>query len=275
MRNIVQTENYFCAMWQKVSYFFRFLRYFFTAQNKHHVHSPFVFEFVTKVTNSKLYSPEFSRIEKLRNELLNNHEEINVTDFGTAWGGPKNYRRKISAIAKHSARPAKYAQLLFRIVNYYKSETILELGTSFGISTLHMAAANAQSQLITIEGCPETSAIAKQNFQKLGFKNIQSETGNFDDVLNKILPGIEKLDLVFVDGNHQKDATLNYFQKCIAKSHSKSIFIFDDINYSAGMQEAWRQIKSNPAVTVTVDLFVMGIVFFNPELTKQDFIIRF
>ena len=258
-----------------VSHFCGYLHYFFTAQGKHQVHSPFVFEFVTKVTNGKSQSAAFFPIEKLRNELLNNHEEINVTDFGTAWGGPKTYLRKISAIAKHSAKPVKYAQLLFRIINYFKPETILELGTSFGISTLYMAVANAQSQLITIEGCPETSAIAKQNFQKLGFKNIHSETGNFDDVLNKILPGIEKLDLVFVDGNHQKDATLNYFQKCIAKCHSKSIFIFDDINYSVGMQQAWREIKSNSAVTVTVDLFVMGVVFFNPELTKQDFVIRF
>ncbi|MFI5218710.1 MAG: O-methyltransferase [Bacteroidia bacterium] len=271
----IQTENYFCAMWQKVRHLLQYLHYRFTAQSRHDVHSPFIFDLVTKVINNKTQFSEFNKIENLRRELLNDNKVINVTDFGTAFGGPKTYRRKISEIAKHSAKPAKYAQLLFRIINHYKPGAILELGTSFGISTMYMVAANPQSKIITVEGCPETSRIAKINFQKSGFKNIQPETGSFDHALDKVLTGFEKLDLVFFDGNHQKDATLNYFQKCLLKSHNKSIFIFDDINWSREMQDAWNKIKNHPQVTVTVDLFVMGIVFFNTDLTRQHFTIRF
>ncbi|MEP7169502.1 MAG: class I SAM-dependent methyltransferase [Bacteroidota bacterium] len=256
-------------------YTLNYLKYYLTAQTKHDVHSPFVFDFITSVINKKTSLPEFEKIENLRKELLKDDKIIDVTDYGTAFKGPKTYQRKISAITYHSAKPAKYAQLLFRIVNYFKPETILELGTSFGITTMYMSSANIETKVITLEGCSETAKVANVNFQNSGIKNIEQVTGDFNITLDAAINKFEKLDFVFFDGNHQKEPTLNYFQKCLSKSHNKSIFIFDDINWSAEMKEAWKEIQNHPKATVTIDLFILGIVFFNADLTKQNFVIRF
>lgn len=260
---------------QKVRTILRFLEYYFTAHTKQDIHSPFVFELVTKVMNQKKKVQAFDEIEKIRKDLLNDKREINVTDFGTAFGGPETYKRSISETTKYSAKPKKYAQLLYRVVNYYQPKTIIELGTSFGISTLHFAAGNPSAKIITLEGCHETSKVAKEVFQKSGYHNIEIITGDFKNTLDDALSKIEKPDLIFFDGNHQKESTLNYFKKCLTNSHDRSIFIFDDINWSNEMREAWNEIKQNAKVSVTVDLFTLGIVFFNPDLTKQNFTVRF
>jgi predicted O-methyltransferase YrrM len=258
-----------------ILYALNFLKYYLTAQTKHDVHSPFVFDFVTNAINKKNHVPEFDQIEDRRKELLKDDKIINVTDYGTAFKGPKTYQRKISAITYHSAKPAKYAQLLYRIINYFKPQNILELGTSFGFSTMYMASANKKAKIITLEGCSETAKVAMENFQRLGLKNTEQVTGDFNHTLDEAINKFESLDFVFFDGNHQKEPTLNYFQKCLGKSHNKTVFIFDDINWSAEMKVAWEEIQNHPKVTVTIDLFILGIVFFNPDLTKQNFVIRF
>lgn len=268
-------ESYFCAVLNKLKYFLRYLHYYFTAGTKHAVHSPFMFDLVTTVINGKTKAPVFDTIEKKRETLLQDHSVLNVTDFGTAFGGNKTYKRKISAIAKYSAKPEKYARLLYRIVNHYKPSTMLELGTSLGISTLYQAAASGQASFITLEGCSETARIAKENFREAGFKNIEVITGDFQNTLPVALDEFNTLDYVFFDGHHSKIPTLNYFEQCLKKSNDKSIFIFDDINWSDDMQAAWIKIKNHPRVIVTVDLFMLGIVFFNPELSRQHFTIRF
>jgi predicted O-methyltransferase YrrM len=79
---------------------------------------------------------------------------------------------------------------------------------------------------------------------------------------------------VFVDGNHQKEATLRYFKLCLPKVHENSLLIFDDIYWSRGMKEAWNEIKAHPEVTVTVDLFWIGLVYFRKGQVKEDFVIK-
>lgn len=256
---------------------FDYLKYLKSSTNEHGVHSPFVFDLITKVIYFKDNYYAYSGIEDLREELLEDERTIVVSDLGA---GPTTFNaktkcKKIRQIAKHSAKPEKYAQLLFRLVNYFQPSNVLELGTSLGISTAYLASANSVIKVITVEGCPEIAKIASQNFEKLGLKNIDQVIGNFEDVLPAVLGKQNHLDFVFFDGNHRKDATLNYFKQCLLKSNEKSVFIFDDINWSAGMQEAWSEIKNNSAVSVTIDLFFMGIVFFRKEQVKQHFVIRF
>jgi predicted O-methyltransferase YrrM len=256
-------------------YTLKYLKYYFTAQTKHDVHSPFVFDFVTNVINKKNHIPGFDEIEKLRKELLANSSEINVTDFGTAFKGPKTYKRKKSAITYHSAKSKRYGKLLYRIVNYFKPGNIIELGTSFGFSTMYLSLANKETKIVSLEGCTETAKVAADNFQRLKLKNIEQVTGDFNNTLDEAIYKFQKLDFIFFDGNHAKEPTLNYFQKCLNKTHNKTVFIFDDINWSAEMKETWKKIQDHPKVTVTIDLFILGIVLFNPDLTKQNFVIRF
>ena len=219
-------------------YTLNYLKYYLTAQTKHDVHSPFVFDFVINVINKKRHVLEFDQIEALRKELLKNKNKIIVTDFGTAFEGPKTYQRKISAITFHSAKSKRYGKLMFRIVNYFKPQNLIELGTSFGFSTMYLSFAKEGTKIVTLEGCPETAKVAADNFQRLKLKNIEQVTGDFNNTLDETINKFQQLDFVFFDGNHSKEPTLNYFQKCLNKTHSKTVFIFDDINWSDGMKQS-------------------------------------
>jgi predicted O-methyltransferase YrrM len=183
--------------------------------------------------------------------------------------------QSVSEIAKRSVKPAKYGQLLFRMVNYFQPKHVLELGTSLGITTSYLRAGNIGSAVTTVEGCPEIAAIAQKNWLYLGYENISLHIGNFDEVLPELLRKEQVIDFVFFDGNHRKTATLEYFNRCLEKVNEKSVFVFDDIYWSAEMEEAWEEIKANEKVSVTIDLFFMGIVFFRKGQAKEDFVIRY
>jgi len=260
---------------KSVQFIFRYLKYFFKAKNHHSVQSPFVFELVTKVVNQKLQNEDCIEIEKLRKELCKYEKEINITDFGAGSNINNSNKRKVKDIAKNSAKSAKFGQLLYRIIKFYNPKNVLELGSSLGVSTSYLAKSNSNSNVFTLEGCPETAKIAKENFERLEIKNVDLIVGDFKDTFNETLIKMKSLDLAFIDGNHQEKATIEYFEKCLQKANNKTIFIFDDIHWSKGMENAWQHIKNHPKTTATIDLFFVGIVFIKSELTKNHFIIRF
>ncbi len=214
-------------------------------------------------------------IADLRFDLLDCTKEIEVQDFGAGSKVMKSNTRKIKDIAKHSAINEKYGEMLFRLIEYFKPNNILELGTSLGLGTLYLAMPNSKAKIYTIEGCKETAKQASKNFTELNVNNISQIIGNIDIELPKLLDSINKLDFVYFDGNHQKQATMNYFNLCLEKAHNNTIFYFDDIHWSKGMQSAWEEIKKNEKVTLTIDLFFSGIVFLKKELSKENFIIKF
>ena len=243
--------------------------------NEHSVHSPFVYDLLLSTIYNKKNFYAYLQIEKRRNALSLSNQKVNCFDLGAGSKVNNSSTKSVQTILYSASKPAKYAQLLFRLVDHFQPTTILELGTSLGISSAYMATANSKSKLITIEGCKEIANIAKTNFEKLELKNIEQIVGNFDEVLPDVLKNINQLDFVFFDGNHRKEPTLNYFKQCLEKANEKSIFIFDDIYWSAEMKEAWEEIKKNEKVTVSLDLFYMGIIFFRKEQVKQNFIIRY
>jgi predicted O-methyltransferase YrrM len=238
-----------------------YFKYQFLGQTKHDVHSPFVFDLLNWVIEDTTPFYIYSPIEALRSRLLLSKKTIAVTDFGAGSAVHASNIRGLSSIAKHALKPAKYAQLLFRLVRHFKPDTILELGTSLGISSLYMASPRSMSRLITLEGCPA--------------KNIRLITGAFKETLPIAIAELKHLDFVFFDGHHQKEATLNYFAQCLPYAGNDSVFIFDDIYWSEGMREAWEAIKRHSSITVTIDLFYIGIVFFRKEQEKQHFTLKF
>lgn len=252
-----------------------YIQYLINAKNRHGVHSPFIYQLLDEVIYNKTPHPEFEAIETLRVDLLKDNRSITITDLGAGSTVNTSKTRRIGDIAKNSAKPPKLAQLIYRLAKWLQAENILELGTSLGVSTAYLSQASSNSTVYTIEGCPETAKVAKENFDKLGLNNIQLLTGNFDERLPELLHEVEQFDLVFVDGNHRKEPTLNYFNQCLEKSNENTVFIFDDIHWSQGMEEAWETIKKDERVTITLDLFFIGIVFLKKEQVKEDFIIRF
>jgi predicted O-methyltransferase YrrM len=256
----------------------KYVQYYFTASNGkgHGIHSPFVFDFVINVLNDKTSYPAYQSTEKIRKQLLSDSTIIEVEDFGAGSSVIKTNKRVVSAIAASSLKPKKYAQLLYRIVAYYKPETIVELGTSFGITTDYLAAANETTKVFTCEGSAAIASIAKQNFEVLQLKNVRLIEGDFAKTLSPLLANLSKIDFAFADGNHRKEPTLNYFQQLLNHSTATTILVFDDIHWSAEMEGAWNAIKQHPQVTLTIDLFFIGIVFINPDFKiPQHFSIRF
>ena len=256
----------------------KYFNYYFIAQNgkAHGMHSPFVFDFIIHVLNDKKKYDCYSKIEPLRKKLLDNCEIIEVEDFGAGSAVIPFKNRVVKDIAASSLKKEKYAQLIFRIAKYYQSKTIVELGTSFGITTCYLSSGNSDSKVFTLEGAHNIAKIALQNFEEGGLKNIELIEGNFEKTLSFLNGKIENIDLLFIDGNHRKKATLEYFDLFFRKSNGHSIFIFDDIHWSQEMEEAWKLIQQNDSVTMTIDLFFIGLVFFNKDFkAKQHFTIRF
>ncbi|WP_317127934.1 O-methyltransferase [Hyunsoonleella flava] len=198
--------------------------------------------------------------------------KINVTDFGAGSKKVTSSERKISEIAKNAGTTIHRAKLLFRMVNYFKPKYILELGTSLGFATQAMSHGNPKAKIDTIEGCPKLSDYTKKHFRVLRLDNINIITGNIGDTIKQLES--KQYDLIFFDGNHTKQATLEYFESLLPKAHNNSVFIFDDIYWTNDMTEAWKTIKQHQKVTVTVDTFYWGIVFFRREQAKEHFKIR-
>ena len=254
---------------------FRYIKYFFTAKTKHSAQAPFLYEFITIVLNKKSDDQNCKNIEQLRRDLCKSEDTIKITDFGAGSHVNDNKTRKIKDVAKNSAKNAKFGKLLYRITQFYKPKNILELGTSLGISTLYLAKANKESQVHTFEGCPETAKVAQQNFKKLDAKNTSITLGDFNNTLESKLEEIRTIDLAFIDGNHQEKPTINYFEKCLKYANNNTIFIFDDIHWSKGMEKAWDYIKRHQKTTLTIDLFFVGVVFIKSGLSKENFTIKF
>jgi len=256
----------------------KYFYYFLHSKNGkgHGVHSPFVFDFIIHVLNDKKKYDCYDKIESLRRSLLKNDNEIEVEDFGAGSAVIPFKTRKIKDIARSSLKKKKYSQLLFRIAKYYQAKNIVELGTSFGITTAYLASSNSNAKVITTEGSKNIANIAGQNFKEAGLNNIELINGDFKKTIPSVLDKFENIDLLFVDGNHRKKPTLEYFDLFLKKAGRNSIFIFDDIHWSHEMEEAWEEIKQHPSVTLTIDLFFIGLVFFSKDFkVKQDFPVRF
>lgn len=256
----------------------KYFRYFLTASDGkgHGIHSPFVFDFIKNVLNDKKEYECYGSIEKLRKKLLDDKRVIEVEDLGAGSLAVPTRLKKISDITRSFVKSKRFAQLLFRIVQYYKPGCVVELGTSLGVTSAYLACANKSAEVFTLEGSKSTATVAEKNFQKLGLDNIKLLQGNFDDTLPGLLSQIGKVDLAFIDGNHRKVSTLRYFQEFLQKSDDLSVFIFDDIHWSSEMEEAWEEIQQHPSVTLTIDLFFIGLVFFRKDFkAKQHFVIRF
>lgn len=169
--------------------------------------------------------------------------------------------------------PEKYGSILAHLSLLQNNSTIVELGGSLGISTSFLAR-NTSNKVISIDINPEVQAESKKAFEAIAITNVEWINASFDDVLEDLCRRENNISLVFIDGNHKKDATLRYFD-ILSKHVSKSaILVFDDIHWSKEMTEAWEQISQNNNVTLSLDLFRIGIVYFQKDRKeKEDFIL--
>ncbi len=265
-------------MYSKTQLFYKWLQYYIPASNAggHGIHSPFVYDFVTAVLNDKRLYYAYEQIEHLKKMLRLDERKVAFHDLGGGSFRKVNELEKISKIAGTSVCTQKFGRLLFRLANHYPSRTIVELGSSLGISASYLASADSLSNVITMEGAPDIARIARETFHHLGLCNTTVVAGNFNESLDIVLADNPPADLVFIDGNHRKKPVLEYFEKFLNKISPSSLIIIHDIHWSREMEEAWDYIQRHPKVKMSIDIFSAGLVFFREEFqVKQRFSIRF
>lgn len=251
-----------------------YIRYWLEAVDHHSLHSPFLFDFYTKVMLVNDDHHQFDQIEEVRQQLLKDDRSISLRGFGAGSKHFSTNTRKINAIAKTSLTPRKFSMLYWAIAHYFSAKTIVELGTSLGTNAAYLAQKN-DAVITTFEGESEIANIAKSAFKTLKLTTIELIEGDINTTLPNYLNKIHDVDLAFLDANHQFSATLQYFEGIVKKIHTGSVVILDDIHQSEEMEKAWAKIKSHPLVYCSIDLFRCGIVFFDPSLNKQHVVLQF
>ncbi len=193
-----------------------------------------------------------------RLNMLADNTMLNVKDFGTGNSG----MRKVKEIARRSSTDVRYGGVMQKIIDAFKVERILELGTSVGVGTMFLARTNAKVKITTVEGCPETCKFAKSEFSKRKIANVNFINDNFDHLFDSQALNGQKFDLSLIDGNHTCEATLRYFNH-IVNNHcgQKSIIVIDDINWSRDMYRVWKEISAKMQDSLRLNLFRMGIIF--------------
>lgn len=250
-------------------------RYFFTAQNEHGLHSPFVFDLYLNTIKKDTLQPNFAPIEALRSQLLQSRETLKITDLGAGSKVNASPVREVRDIAKNSKKSARLGRLFHRLIQQFGYRTIFDLGTSLGLTTLYLASAKREAAVYTFEGCPETAKLARRNFEQFeSLAPIEVIVGNLDETLIAQAAAVPAIDFAFFDANHRYEPTVRYFETCLTKAHENSLFVFDDIHWSPEMEAAWAYIAKHPSVSVTIDLFSVGLVFFRKKQPKQNFVLR-
>ena len=250
----------------------KYINYKLTAYTEHDLHSPFLYNFYMELIKNEHPFGDFEELDAIRKELQKNAIAIDITDFGAGSKKLKSNKRQINDIAKHGIAQKKQAEFLYRLLNKFTPKTVVELGTSIGLTSLYLSKAVPKSNIYTIEGCPNLYQFSKQLFKTStdSVSNIISINGNFNDEFPKLLSKIDNLDFLYIDGNHAYEPTMNYFKQALEKKNVNSIFVFDDIYWSEEMQQAWKEICAHNEVTLSLDLFYFGIVFSEQRIKRKN-----
>lgn len=256
-------------MYELISY----LGYWLKRSEAHGLHAPFVFDLYTKVIGKK---PLLEKdIEVLRANLKKDHSAFSLKDYGAGSKLKFAKKRSIANITKTSSTPAKFSALLRDLVDYLNYSQIIELGTSLGINSLYLSI-TPQSKLTTFEGDPTLAGLAQSHFQQFKRSNVQLIEGNIDQTLPEFLKNTnEAIDLAYIDANHRFQPTMRYYEAIYKRLRPNGMIVIDDIHWSKEMYAAWKTIKERPEVTLSIDLFEAGLLYFDVKLEKQDYILTF
>jgi len=243
----------------------------------HGIHSPFVYDFVVKVLSDPFSERKnYDDIERIRKDFKSSGKKIPILDLGAGSYKNKSPERKVSSLVQSAAKPARFGRFFHRMVRYYGIESVLELGTSLGMSTRYFAKGMPHGIVHSIEGAPELAEFTQTQLAKEGFGNITVTQGEFSEVLPDVLTKMRGRKIIYIDGNHRYAPTISYFHEVLKSIGNDDILIFDDIHWSQEMEKAWKEIKNNEQVSCIIDLFFIGIVFFRKEFKEKcSFSFRF
>jgi len=249
--------------------FSAFPGFYFHAVTQYQLHSPFVYDLVRAVLEDRRNYYAFDQIEMLRFRLKSGNESVVYDDPGAR---TSKVERRISELVQTSASSRRQGRRLFRLSQWLKPRRMLELGTSLGFGSAYLAAGWEHGRLDTIEGAEPLARVAAMNLEWLKLVNATVHTGVFEHMLPEILKSGDAPDLIFFDGNHRAEPTVAYFETCLKYCGEKTLFVFDDVHWSADMEHAWKQLCAHPKVTLSIDLWDFAILGIDPAFkVKQHF----
>ena len=245
----------------------QFLRFYWGAVTKYQLHSPVIAEVAQALLDDRRWYYAFRDVENIRKQMLRSKQRLDFTDFGA---GQASGSKPLRQVVRQSASSGRQGRRLFRLAQWVQPKAMLELGTSVGLGSLYLALAARSARFITLEGCAACAAIARENLESLGLQQVEVRSGEFGATLAPALAELNPLDLAYLDGNHRRVATLAYFEQCLAVAHPRSVFVFDDVYWSAEMTAAWSEIQNHPRVTATADFFDLSLAFITPGFREKQ-----
>lgn len=244
-----------------------FPRFYLRAVTQYQLHSPFVYELVRAVLENRRWYYAFDDIEQLRQRLVTGNETVVYEDPGAKTGKHARWLREIASVSASSPRQGRR---LFRLAQWLKPTRMVELGTSLGFGSAYLAAGGQPGMLDTIEGAEPLVRIAALNLEWLKLRNARVHHGRFENLLPELLRSGPAPDLIFFDGNHRAEPTMAYFETCLKHSGEKTLFVFDDVHWSAEMESVWEQLRQHPRVTITIDLWDFAVLSIDPAIKEKQ-----
>jgi predicted O-methyltransferase YrrM len=250
-------------------------KYLWHAKNEHSVHSPFLYKLLEEAFYHPALCDDLKIVDNWYASIASSKERFEHTDLGAGSKFGEHKTKQVGIYTKHVTKSRKYRHLLFHLTRVLQPANILELGAATGVSAGYMAKGYSKTKLITLEGCPQLTAIANKHLRLLGIEDFAVRAGHFENTLTKALKDLEPIEMAYIDGHHEEGATISYFNQVLTRASDKAVVLVDDIYWSEGMTNAWKTIKAHPRVRQSVDVFQFGIIFLCPDLAKQDFVIRY
>lgn len=252
--------------------FLQYLKYCFTSGHQHGfgIHSPYLYHLVTVVIEEDLPYYKYSLIEKIRTKMCKTTEKIGVF----ASDGSKSLSAIRSVVNDYAIEP-KYGQLLFRLVNAYKPEAILEYGATCGISTMYMAAPNSKTPVYSITSQPEMADLAQSMCERVAMHNIKRVDGG--KKVNEVAELMKKLpdnDFFYINSASPSEV-LELVRERMDKCSSRFFIVVPTPYATKDMWQTWQTLIADKRVKQSINIFRLGILIANKDLQKEDYILRF
>lgn len=217
------------------------LKYLWHRKSKYTIHSPFVFDFVTKVLNDNGSNRDYDTILRI-GRLLDKKKHI-------------SYAKR------------KRSRLLYRVIRHYEPDSVVSFGSITALNATALAMGHLQTRVYL-----EQSEDFLETLNLMGVINVNLiQPSEFDSERFRRL----NTSFVFFGRDSFEEDTWDYLVDCLSYKTVDSVFIFEGIHHNRDIEDAWEEIKANEDVSVTFDLYSIGMVFFREGIEKQDFVLKF
>jgi len=222
------------------------------------VHSPFVFELITKVIEEKRAYYCYESLRKIRWQLQQEERKIKI--------GNKEMSVK-RALRQHCFSTSE-CELLFRLANYFQPAMIGVVGSGLGLVPLYLAAYSKTMQCVVFEPEQDIAQIAQNVIHKSVKASIDVIEKAFDTAH---LPLAHPYDLIVWGKGIAEEFTVDVFEKILPHVAEQCVLVLSGINDSSKAKQTWQTICTHPRVTVTVDLCTLGIIYLHPNLNRKTY----